>query len=190
MLPASDKASASPLKEDKVDKIIKKMREDLMSDGFYLGDPSTLKKVAWVRDGRADRLAVKHDGKEGDSGAPSGVDLAPLTVIGRIDDNDFWMTPDAGYRKGSSVWGKLADVKASCAVRAADEPGVKSDFATVLKNLGEMQESISRPGYQIGKGFILPDNGSGKRFKIRHILFEVSGAVLVVRLSDASSRAA
>ena len=58
MLPASDKASASPLKEDKVDKIIKKMREDLMSDGFYLGDLTTLKKVAWVRDGRADRLAV------------------------------------------------------------------------------------------------------------------------------------
>ena len=79
------------------------------------------------------------------------MDLAPLTVIGRIDDDDFWMTPDAGYRKGSSVWGKLADVKASCAVRAADEPGVKSDFATVLKNLGEMQESISRPGYQSKK---------------------------------------
>ena len=66
MSPASDKASASPLKEDKVDKIIKKMREDLMSDRFYLGDLATLKKVAWVRDGRADRPAVKHDGKEGD----------------------------------------------------------------------------------------------------------------------------
>ena len=84
------------------------------------------------------------------------------------------MTPDAGYWKGSSIWRDLADVKALCAVRAVDEP--------VLKNLAGMQGKVSRPSYKVGKGFTLPDNGSGKRFKIHYVLFEVSRTYAVVCL--------
>ena len=159
--------------------------KELTVDESYLGDASTLDKVCWVRDGRADRLAVKREGTDAKGGQPSNVDLAPLAVIGCIDDDDFWMSPDAGYRKGLPIWRDLADVKALCAVRAADEPVIKSDFAAVLKNLASMQGNlVSRPSYQVKKDFTLPDNGSGKRFKIRHVLFEVSWTHAVVCLPN------
>ena len=47
-----------------------------------------------------------------------------------------------------------------------------------------MQGKVSRPGYQVEKSFILPDNGTGKRFKIRHVLFEVCWTHGVVCLPD------
>ena len=137
----SNEGTGSGARDDKVTKEIMKTRKELMADEFYIGNASTLDKVCWVRDSHADRLAVKREGTDAKGDQPSNVDLAPLAVIGRI--NDFWMTPDAGYRKGLSIWRDLADVKALCAVRAADEPVIKSDFAAVLKNLAGMQGKVS-----------------------------------------------
>ena len=137
----SNEGTGSGVRDDKVTKEIMKMCKKLMADEFYLGNASTLDKVCWVCDSHADCLTVKHEGTDVKGGQPSNVDLAPLAVIGCI--NGFWMTPDARYWKGLSIWHDLANVKALCTVRVADEPVIKSDFAAVLKNLAGMQGRVS-----------------------------------------------
>lgn len=49
-------------------------RLSLLDSGFYLGDNHVLNNVEWVRDGRADRLAVKtfFNGDEDEEGTTSG----------------------------------------------------------------------------------------------------------------------
>ena len=89
------------------------MRKNLMDAGFYLGDKSVLKNVHWVRDSHANRLAVEAatttvtDSESRTDSAlqkyPSpppddseGIELAPLSAIVWICDQDFWLTSNAG----------------------------------------------------------------------------------------------
>ena len=125
-----------------------------------------LQKVVWVRDRRADRLAVKGD--------DANYEMASLSAIVRIDRNDFWMTSDAGYQKPSTVWKDLLDVKPSCAVCAPDLQPVKGNYEKVVENLKQLQAQTQTPGYQMGKGFFMGPKSDVVRFKIRHVLFEVS----------------
>ena len=94
------------------------MRKNLINTGFYLGDKSILNNVRWVRDGRANCLVVvaaaATAAKNGDPDSESRMDsasqkypspppddsedieLAPLSAIVQICDQDFWLTSDAG----------------------------------------------------------------------------------------------
>jgi len=133
-----------------------------------------LQKVEWVRDGRADRLAVKTDSIGGETKDTSQYIMVTLTAIVHIDRDDFWMTSDAGYRRPSTVWKGLRDVKPSCAVCIPDLQPARGDYDQVVKNLEQLQAEIVTPGYQMGKGFFLALKGDAKRFKIQHVLFDVS----------------
>ena len=97
MPPTSNEGTGSGARDNKVIKEIMKTCKELTVDGSYLGDASTLDKVCWVRDGRADRLAVKHEDTDAKGSQPSNVGLAPLAGINCIDDDDFWVSPDVGY---------------------------------------------------------------------------------------------
>ena len=143
---------------------------------FYLGESAVLDNVEWVRDGRANRLVVKvEEGVEGTE--TSDLQLAKLSAIVKIDRDDFWMTSDAGYQKPSVVWKSLAEVKLSCAMAMPDLQPAKMDYAVVVSNLQSLQAKITTPGYDMGKGFFLTGRGDVQRFKLRHVLFEVSGSI-------------
>ena len=146
----------------------------LLQSDFYLGGQKLLDKVIWICDGRADHLVVKGQNEQEGAMEPSQCELAMLSAIVRVDRNDFWLTSDAGYSKPSTVWSNLVDVKPSCVVCAPDLQPVKSDYAQVVANLQELQNQMTTPGYQLGKGFYLPAQGDTRRFKLHHALFEVS----------------
>jgi len=99
----------------------------------------------------------------------------PVAIV-HINRNDFWMTSDAGYRRPSTVLKGLRDVKLSYAVCICipDLQPVRGNYDQVVKNLEQLQAEIVTPGYQIGKGFFLGAKGDAKRFKIQHVLFDVS----------------
>lgn len=100
--------------------------------------------------------------------------MATLTAITRMDCNNFWMTSDAGYGRPSTVWKDLAEVKLSCVVCSPDLQPAKGDYDQVIANLQSLQGKIVTPGYQMGKVFFLAGKGVMKRFKVHHVLFEVS----------------
>ena len=167
-------------------------RKNLVKSKFYLGHKSVFDNVHWVRDGRAHRLAVKptavieHDHNSDSpqtypSPPPDGdFNMAHLSAIVQIDNNDFWLTSDAGYRKPSAIWPGLASVKPSCAATEPHVQPVKDDFKTVVENLRQLQSLTSTPGYQQGKGLLLPTAVHGPRFKVRHTLFDVSTTNFIV----------
>lgn len=139
-----------------------KSHGNLKNSDFYLGGPKVMEKVTWACEGWADCLV------------DSASEVATLTTIVRIDGNDFWMVSDGAYNWPSTVWKELADVKLSCAVCAPDLQPVKVDYDQVVANLHELQRQVVTPGYQMGKSFFLASKGDMERFKIRHVLFEVS----------------
>ena len=143
----------------------------LKQSKFYLGGDQVLKKVKWVCDGRADRLVVNGPPSEG------SFEMASLSAIVRVEHNDFWMTPDAGYQKPSAIWKDLLDVKPSCVVSAPDLQPVKDDFQQVVANLQHLQGEMRTPGYEMGKAFFTGGHAETQRFKVRHVLFEVSVAL-------------
>ncbi|KIJ13523.1 hypothetical protein PAXINDRAFT_156471 [Paxillus involutus ATCC 200175] len=163
-------------------------RKNLMDTGFYLADNSVHDNVHWVRDGRADRLAVKPaipvddvNGKADDSSAkytsppPDKIELAKLCAIVHISNHNFWLTADAGYRKPTSVWRELAAVKPSCTVEEPDMQPVRGDFKPTIDNLRKLQDLIATPGFTARKGFMLSGGISGQQLKVRHVLFEPLG---------------
>ncbi|KAG6380344.1 hypothetical protein JVT61DRAFT_8455 [Boletus reticuloceps] len=163
------------------------LRKNLVDTGLYLGDKSVLDNVHWIRDGRADRLAVKpasvtsesstNSGSRGSSSPPDkSPELAPLSAIVHISELDFWLTSDSGYLKPSKIWRELANVKPSCTAEQPDPQPVREDFKTVIKHLREIQSTISKPEFQPGKGFLLGGGISGQRIKVRHTLFEPLGS--------------
>ena len=150
-----------------------KSHQHLSLSDFYLGRETVLQKVAWVHEGRADRLIVKGEtGNDELKGETSQTEMATLTVIVRVDHNDFWMTLDGGYARPSIVWKELAEVKLTCAACSPDLEPAKGVYDQVITNLQSLQCDIVMPGYQMGKGFFL--GGKGDRFKLCHMLFEVS----------------
>ena len=151
------------------------VHQRLSTSPFYLGNEAVVDHVQWVRDGRANRLLVKPDENiKSAHNDPSNLPIAKLSAIVKIDRDDFWLTSDAGYRKPSVVWKTLADVKPSCAITIPDVQPARMDYARVVDNLRTLQEKITTPGYQMGKGFFLAARGDVQRFKLRHILFEVN----------------
>ena len=154
------------------------VHQSLSTSPFYLANEAVLDHVQWVRDGHANRLLVKPEESTNSArNDPSNLPLAKLSAIVKIDRDDFWLTSDAGYRKPSVVWKSLADVKPSCAITIPNMQPAKMDYARVVDNLRTLQGKITTPGYQMGKGFFLAARGDVQRFKLRHILFEVSFTV-------------
>ncbi|KAI6010047.1 hypothetical protein PISMIDRAFT_12614 [Pisolithus microcarpus 441] len=145
-------------------------RQQLLASGLYLADDNIVHNVQWVQQGRSHYLAVLSDS----STAAAQHEPAELSAIVVIDSKNYWLTSDAGYQKGASMWQHLYDVKLSCTVSAPPMNPQKSDFGTLMKNLCILMQKITMPGFEKGKGFLFHDNCSPTPtcFKIRHCLFE------------------
>ena len=153
----------------------------LVETGLYLGDMSFQDNVHWVRDGRADRLAIKPAEPQGKVGQrlPSPplddapFNLAPISAVVQIDNNDYWLTVDANYRAPTEICPDYALIKPSCTVHMPDVTPFTADWVNVVDNLRWVQDSIATPKFTMKQGFFIPAGGCGPQFKLRHILFEV-----------------
>jgi hypothetical protein len=99
-------------------------------------------------------------------------EIAVLSAVVKIRDDDFYLTSDGGYRgPGQSSFIKcLAEVKPSCNGGRPDAEPFNADFSTTMANLRWLLEQTATDGFE-KRGVIL-DNGD--RMRVRHILFEVS----------------
>jgi len=159
------------------------IRKCLVDTGLYLGDRSLRDTVYWVRDGRADRLAIKvaepKDSEDGKKTLPSpppdngSVDLAPISTIVQIDTNDYWLTADANYRGPSEVWPDYANIKPSCVCQMPDAAPFMADWGDMTDNLRWLQEHIAMPTFKTKQGLFTTAGVTGPRFKMCHVLFEV-----------------
>ncbi|KAI6006908.1 hypothetical protein EDD15DRAFT_2394204 [Pisolithus albus] len=122
-------------------------KNQLSTSGYYLGDDDVVHNVRWIKQGRCDFLAMNDDDAQRQT--------AVLSAIVLISSNDYWLTSDGGYRRGSSITSRLCDVKPSCTITEPPTPAVSNDFAN-------------------GRGFFFYDNSTTNpsRFKVRHKLFE------------------
>jgi len=125
-------------------------RERLVDTGLYLGHMSLWDSVHWVRDGRADRLAIK-PAEPSDVGKclpsppddDSSFDLAPILAVVHIDSNDYWLTADVNYRGPSEIWPDYANIKPSCVCQMPDIPPFTADWANVTDNLHWLQDQVA-----------------------------------------------
>lgn len=169
-------------------------RNRLMGSGCYLGDTTITANFEWVREGRGHVLvcvpptqnddpptATGHDtsvdDKDVDSGTSPAAPLTPplcavLSAIVRVDQEDFWLTPDGGYQGPNGVWKEFLDVKPSCALANPGVEPVMSDFPVTLHMLQSFTQRCVTPGFSSGKSFFSSDEHGPTRFKLRHNLFE------------------
>ncbi|KIO14778.1 hypothetical protein M404DRAFT_17638 [Pisolithus tinctorius Marx 270] len=156
----------------------------LIETGLYLGDMSFQDSVRWVRDGRADRLAIKPAEPQGGarkrlpSPPPddSSFDLAPISAVVQIDSNDYWLTADANYHGPSEIWPDFAIIKLSCVVQMPNVTPFTADWANVTDNLRWLQDAIAMPKFTMKQGLFTTAGPCGPRFRLRHVLFKALDA--------------
>ncbi|KAI5989036.1 hypothetical protein EDD15DRAFT_2286047 [Pisolithus albus] len=165
--PASSQTDDVASESQPTSSALLRCKNQLSTSGYYLADDDVINNVRWIKQGHCDFLAVN------DSNNDTQREMAVLSAIVHISSNDYWLTSDGGYRKGSSITSRLCDVKPSCTVSEPSMPPV-NDFANVIKNLRAIVMKCATPGYKQGKGFFFYDNSTTNpsRFKVRHKLFE------------------
>lgn len=151
------------------------IRARLIESGVYLGHRSLRDNVAWVRDGKSNKLAMKSSipsAEELAAASDSSLatppptpepELATVAAVVLISDSDFYMVSDAGYRgpgKFDTCTGGKPDI----------EPFV-SDFGEVAENARWLMNSTATANFTQKQGFFVGTN-SDPRIKVRHILFE------------------
>jgi hypothetical protein len=160
---------------------------NLLDTGFYLGTNTFRDNVRWVRDGRANRLAVDiaqplaedHTGTIGEGAtrysspsAEAELILAPLCAIVQISSSDYWLTADCGYCGPSVTMPSLANVKPSCMGEWPDVEPFRAEFTTVMENLQWLQAQTATLNLTARCG-LFPITGAEPRFNVRHVLFKV-----------------
>ena len=161
-------------------KILLDVRSRLLASGTYLADPDIRTKVEWIRDGKAHKLVMKNTSvdsgvaESNNESMPASPEMAILSVIVVISGEDFWMTPDAGWRGATKVSKSFADVKPSC---TGEKPLLKilgEDFDTAIGNLKWLQDQTATHGFHAKKGLLVGHPGSPRI----NVLFEVTISLL------------
>jgi hypothetical protein len=158
-------------------------RNLLMEDGFYLGNSSVRDSVTWHREGRAHYLvtkssavafedAVKASAADPSAPAPSPPELATLSAIVYIADENFWFTSCARWRGPTPVSPSFADIKPSFLGQAPADDPVRADFAEVISNIKGLMAMASTPGFTTKRG-VLVGAANDTMLKIKHQVFEV-----------------
>jgi hypothetical protein len=152
-------------------------RQRLLNTGLYLSHPNIRNKVEWVRDGKGHKLVVKNTKPVDDDAEKSPPEMALLSLITVISVDDFWMSPDAGWKGPTSFTKTLTDAKASC---TGEKPKIDifgDDFVTAITNLQWLQDQTATHGFAAKKGALIGQPGAAAdtyKVKVRHCLFEVS----------------
>jgi hypothetical protein len=134
--------------------------------------------------GKADRLVVQNTLCLPDTNdsppSESTPEVAVISAITQISSNDFYLTADAGYKGPSTICPEYSSIKPSCTNEQPDVEPFKADFDVVRSNLRWLQDVATTDGFILKRGLV-PPYTDGFRFKVRHVLFEVSNFSLFLR---------
>lgn len=133
----------------------------LINRAIYLGDGLVPNKVAWVREGKADKLVLPNVEST----------YAVLLCITEIDTNSYWLTSDANYQGPNSYVKKIVDAKASCIMMKPMMEFFSSEWQSVLANLRSVMSQIAKPGSPSQGLFAMQTSTC---FKVCYVLFTVS----------------
>ena len=169
-------------------------RNGLLTSGLYLGDRNfEIDQVIWRRIGNGNCLVTKESADAVDAAsahwhaahtatetssrednilAPE-YDLAVLSAVVHISDDDFWMTSCGNWRGPSQYCPKFSDIKLTCTGKSPLETPFREDFPSVLINLTSVVNLSAK--FRNRKGlFVERPPASDRKIKFRHVLFEVS----------------
>ena len=173
---------------------LRKVRERLVDSGIYLGISAVCENITWAKIGTAQKVVyvepIEAEAKSitsscapspAPSGSPSSLtendpslpEVAILSAVVRISQDDFYLTSDGSYRGPSRFIKSLAQVKPSCSGGVPEAEPFNSDFATTMDNLRWLIGKATTPGFTEKRGVTTGPNNA-LRIKVRHLLFEVS----------------
>jgi hypothetical protein len=89
----------------------------------------------------------------GDS-TPTLPEMDILSIIVVISSEDFWMTPDAGWKGVTKVSKSFADVNPLCTGKKPTFEGLSKDFDTAIQNLKWLQDQIMTHGFHTKNGLV------------------------------------
>lgn len=104
---------------------------------------------------------------------PTETEVAVLSIIVEIGQDDFYLTSDGGYRGPSKFIKSLAHVKPSCSGGVPEAEPFNSDYTTAIDNLHWLLSEATTPGFKEKRG-VVTKLGNATRIKVRHLLFDVS----------------
>ncbi|KAI5992237.1 hypothetical protein EDD15DRAFT_2368510 [Pisolithus albus] len=178
-----------------VTSLLNSTRDRLLASGLYLADPTIAERLWWVPDGRGhvlvyDPRVVDAHPNEASSetdfsddtalpseGSPDLTDTPPpkgaeLSVIVRIDRDNFWLTSDGGYVEPTAICKELQEVKPSCTLTNPRMEPASTDFDSVLHMLRQLTKQCITTGYSCGKSLFANEKNKPPGFKVQHRLFE------------------
>ncbi|OCH93892.1 hypothetical protein OBBRIDRAFT_832212 [Obba rivulosa] len=158
---------------------IAELRSHLVRTGFYLGNSNIRHAVEWRRipgvKGRAHELVVKDGAVFTNPDPPAAGEPAYLVIVGRISNDNFFMTSDVGWRS-SSFTQNFANARASCMVTAPpeslDHDLLKLDWPEAIRNLQWFQNQAATKGFVDKIGLLTEESRDNVLVKIKHKLFE------------------
>ncbi|KAF9230627.1 hypothetical protein BU15DRAFT_83395 [Melanogaster broomeanus] len=149
-----------------------RIRDDLLHSGFYLGDHDLINRVHWAPNGRKDSFFVNEAVQSHTSSSDDATELATLSAVVRIMDNNFWLTSDAGWRAPTSITPHLHDAKATCVGVAPRSGPFRPDFFVAVQNATNLQQQVATQDFNLRYGFACTGEGESTQIKFRHVLFE------------------
>ena len=165
------------------------IREGLLTSHFYLGHQNfETDQVIWRRIGIDNCLVTKESADAVDAAhavaAPTAettlgelstptpeYDLAVLSAVVHISDDDFWVTSCGNWKGASQYCPKFSDLKLTCTGKSPSETPFREDFPTVVTNLTALTDLSAK--FTNKKGLFV-EQPSDHKIKFRHVLFEVS----------------
>ena len=161
-------------------------RDGLFKSGLYLGDENLdIDRVIWRHIDTGNCLVTKTSANavdaayaalrrdatlEEDSPIPE-YDLAVLSAVVHISDEDFWLKPCGYWRGPRPFCQKFEDLKLTCTGKSPSGTPFSKDFPTVLANLTALTNLSAE--YSKKRGLFV-ENPLERKIKFRHVLFEVS----------------
>ncbi|KAF9234214.1 hypothetical protein BU15DRAFT_79234 [Melanogaster broomeanus] len=123
-----------------------RIREDLLQSGLYLADDTVLDHVQWRPNGRKNSLFINENSSQ--SSVDPQPELATLSAIVRVNDNNFWLTSDAGWRTPTKITPQLSDAKGTC-IGIAPLTGIfHDDFLASIHNARTLQQRTATPDFE------------------------------------------
>jgi hypothetical protein len=116
--------------------------------------------------------AAKASAADPSAPAPSPPELATLSAIVYISDENFWFTSCAKWRGPTTVSPSFANIKPSFTGQAPADDPVRADFPEVISNIKGLMAMASTPGFTTKRG-VLVGAANDPMLKIRHQVFEV-----------------
>ncbi|OCH89789.1 hypothetical protein OBBRIDRAFT_804465 [Obba rivulosa] len=154
---------------------ITELRSHFVRTRFYLGNSNIHRTVEWrcisgVK-GWAHELVVKDGAVFTNPDPPAAGEPAYLVIVGRISNDNFFMTSDAGWRS-SSFTQNFANARASCMVTAPpeslDHDLLKLDWLEAIRNLQWFQNQAAIKGFVDKIGLLTEESRDNVLVKIKH----------------------